>query len=636
MTTDEINQGESKLIRSDDSFVAQLIRRASILLEHPERSMPGYFLLITVVGVAIADAIAMSAIYFIRHWPYHLQVLLDSVIMTVIIFPLLYFLSFKPLLVQFRQRARSENIMKARLHVMQYATRHMLADLLEFSLNEIESLIGSKIGFFHLLDEDQKTISMQAWSTRTVQSQCKAESENSHNDLERAGVWADAARHRKPIIHNNYARIAHRNELPPGHVPIQREMVIPVIRDDRIVAILGLGNKAQDFTADDMDVALTFADFAWDIIQNKQADIHLRDNEEKFRTLVNWTYDWELWLDPGGKIVYMSPSCERISGYRAAEFIANPDLMMDIIHSDDRLIMEEHQKMTHDSRADPLTMVYRIIARDGSEHWIEHICRPLFDSSGKHLGRRISNRDITERKLIELQMNDQYRKEQALTQTIQTLQADVGRDLHDTLGNQLSFLRMNLEHLSETQWSDPALVKHQIQQMTKAANESYEMVRAMLAILQMDSLDDPISLFAHYAEQVADRSLFQWDISNQGEPRPLTLQQIRQLYYIFREALGNIEKYASAKKVLGRFIWGAQSMKLEIIDDGIGFDPTTASPPGHYGLKFMRQRAGIMKGALDIQSAPGRGTQITVVVPYEAGPSLQGTTESFSSGKEKR
>ena len=435
--------------------------------------------------------------------------------------------------------------------------------------------------------------------------------------MEEAGVWADAVRQRQPIIHNNYAALPQRKGMPEGHALVVREMVIPIMRDDKVIAILGMGNKPQDFTANDVELVSTLADFAWDIVENKRADNALRQSEEKFRTFVNWTYDWEKWVDPQGNIVYTSPSCERITGYTPEEFFADPDLLVRIVHPDDRQFYTEHQKIIHDASAGPISIEYRIIARDGSEHWIEHICRPLFGSDDRHLGRRVSNRDITERKQAEKKNIEQNQKELILTQTVQTIQTDIARDLHDTLGQNISFLRMNLEHLSEAQLRDLDQIKIKIQNMTKAANESYDLIRAMLAILQAGNLTDPQNLFTRYAAQIAERSSFRIDITSQGHPKQLSPHQIRQLFFIYREALSNIEKYANASQVSGEFIWNEHAMTLVISDNGRGFDLDAVQTADHYGLKFMRERAELMKGSFSVQSASGQGTKITANVPYE-------------------
>ena len=71
-------------------------------------------------------------------------------------------------------------------------------------------------------------------------------------------------------------------------------------------------------------------------------ETELRESEERFRTVADFTYDWEYWLDPDGNYVYVSPSCERITGYRSDEFRQDPELLETIIHPDDRATVAEH------------------------------------------------------------------------------------------------------------------------------------------------------------------------------------------------------------------------------------------------------------------------------------------------------
>jgi PAS domain S-box-containing protein len=609
--TDGTTQSQSQSLTRNISQAARELPRMQRLYS------PRRMLAITVGGIALAEVIAMIFIYNLGDAPYALQVLIDVTLMTVIIFPLLYYSLFNPLVLHIRKRNQDESILQTRLRLMQFSNAHTLDELLQFTLDEMEPLSGSTISFFHFLDADQKTLWLQAWSTNTQQNMCQAEGKDSHYDVDLAGVWADAVRQSQAIIHNDYAALPQRKGMPDGHAPVVREMVVPIIREHTVVAIIGVGNKPQDYTANDVEVVSTLADFAWDIIEHKRAEDALRKSEEKFRTLADWTYDWEKWMDPHGNIVYMSPSCQRITGYRPEEFIADPDLLVRIVHPDDRRSYEEHNQVIHDQAVGPISLEYRILSRDGSEHWIEHICRPLFGPAQHFLGRRVTNRDVTERKLAEKKISEQNRTEKILNQRIQALQTDIARDLHDTLGQNISFLRMNLDHLSETQWSDLASVRTQIQNMTTAANESYSLVRAFLSLLQVGDSMESLILFTRYAEQVAERSAFQVDISSQGNPKRLSSHQTRQLFFVFREALNNIEKYSHASQISCEFIWNDLAVTFVISDNGRGFDRDAVQTDGHYGLKFMRERIELLHGSFSVQSAPGTGTQITVVVPYE-------------------
>ncbi|MCK9579297.1 MAG: PAS domain S-box protein [Methanoregula sp.] len=153
-----------------------------------------------------------------------------------------------------------------------------------------------------------------------------------------------------------------------------------------------------------------------DITDSKQAQEELRKSEEKFRIIADYTFGWEYWIVPDGTYVYMSPSCERITGYSPNEFYQKPSLFSDIIHPDDMPLYIEHMDLSSVSTG-PESVEYRIVRKDGAIRWISHICQPMFDSNGKLLGRRSSNRDDTERKEAEIALRENEEKYRAFFTT---------------------------------------------------------------------------------------------------------------------------------------------------------------------------------------------------------------------------
>ncbi len=170
------------------------------------------------------------------------------------------------------ERKRTEEIMLARFRLAEYALTHSLDELLRSTLDEVERLTGSSIGFFHFLEADQKTLSLQTWSTRTLNGMCTAEGKGRHYSVEEGGVWVDCVRQRRPVIHNDYAALPSRRGLPEGHAEVIREMVVPIFRGDQIVAILGVGNKLQPYQQEDIRTATLLADLAWEIAERKRAE----------------------------------------------------------------------------------------------------------------------------------------------------------------------------------------------------------------------------------------------------------------------------------------------------------------------------------------------------------------------------
>lgn len=140
-----------------------------------------------------------------------------------------------------------------------------------------------------------------------------------------------------------------------------------------------------------------------DITERKKLEEALKENELRYRTVANYTMDWEYWIMPDNSFRYVSPSSQQISGYAPGEFYADPGLLARIIHPEDLHLYTGHRHhLSAQGEAEPLD--FRIVTKSGNQRWISHVCRPVYDSAGQYLGQRASNRDITDRKAAEEQI----------------------------------------------------------------------------------------------------------------------------------------------------------------------------------------------------------------------------------------
>jgi PAS domain S-box-containing protein len=140
--------------------------------------------------------------------------------------------------------------------------------------------------------------------------------------------------------------------------------------------------------------------YGHDVTDRNKAEKALRESENKLRIVTDFTYDWESWNSSDGRFLYVSPSCERITGYTREEFMRNPDLYTRLVHPDDRERFSAHLSEEQLDQK-PCEIEFRIVGRDGRQRWIAHACQSVLGEHGAPLGRRWSNRDITERKQME-------------------------------------------------------------------------------------------------------------------------------------------------------------------------------------------------------------------------------------------
>lgn len=193
--------------------------------------------------------------------------------------------------------------------------------------------------------------------------------------------------YRKWVIDTCYAELARAAETNTDIKPIEYNVTCKN-GDIRTMVVLG------SFIGDDL--LLTF----FDVTERKRAEVELREAEVQYRTVADFTYDWEDWQNPDGTFRYVSPACERITGYPAKRFLDEPGFLFQLIMPEDRETFARHRR---DAAKTPglHEVQFRIQRSDGKIRWVEHACRPVTGQQGAFLGYRGSNRDITERKRLE-------------------------------------------------------------------------------------------------------------------------------------------------------------------------------------------------------------------------------------------
>lgn len=142
-----------------------------------------------------------------------------------------------------------------------------------------------------------------------------------------------------------------------------------------------------------------------DISARKRTELVARMTDQCFRAIADYTYDWEVWIGPTGRVLWTNPAAQRITGYSVKEIMAMPEYPGPLVYEEDRSRMNRaFQSARNGSTGNEVQ--FRAMRKDGRIIWVEMSWQPIYDDNGDSLGHRESIRDVTARKQTEQELLD--------------------------------------------------------------------------------------------------------------------------------------------------------------------------------------------------------------------------------------
>jgi PAS domain S-box-containing protein len=397
-----------------------------------------------------------------------------------------------------------------------------------------------------------------------------------------------------------------------------------------------------------------------ELAHRKQAEEALRRSEEKFRAVADYTYDWERWDDPTGATLYCSPSCERITGHSPDDFKADPGLMQRLIHPEDLPRWQAHYAAVRAGTAAPgdgarpvEELTYRIVRPDGGVRWVGHVCQIIRDAEGVILGHRISNRDVTDRKLAEealAALQGQFALTSRLA-ALGTLVAGVAHEINNPLAAALSDQDLALGAVRDLRdrlrGSGPIDLKAVVLQLDEVVEELGE---AQEAGRRIERIVKDLKVFGRPNQKNARERIrlidvvdlaMRWlpatinqtatvNVENGGAPDVLaTAGQITQVVVNLVTNAAKATPAGTRGAIVIRVGPGTSGMaRMEVIDHGSGIEPGvlphifdpffTTSDVGKgtgLGLSICHAIVAAHGGTLTVVTEVGKGSTFRVEVP---------------------
>ena len=196
----------------------------------------------------------------------------------------------------------------------------------------------------------------------------------------------------------------------------------------------------------------------------------------------------------------------------------------------------------------------------------------------------------------------------------------LAREIHDTIAQGLTGIVLQLEAADQLLEANPDRGRMRVRRATELARGSLQEARRSVWNLRPRPLEEKslVEAIRQEVERLSEDGAMEGRLDASGEPGGLSGEAENGLFRILQEALSNVRKHSRASHVDVELAYSEAGAVLRVRDDGVGFDPAAVLGPsrdGGFGLLSLQERVRLLKGSVRVESAPGEGTLVEVVVP---------------------
>nr|HML55905.1 response regulator [Solidesulfovibrio magneticus] len=379
----------------------------------------------------------------------------------------------------------------------------------------------------------------------------------------------------------------------------------------------------------------------------QQAEARLAEREHIFRIVADNSHDWEFWDGPDGKCRWVSPACARVSGHPPEAFLGPGSLTVrDLIHPEDRDAWDAHLDTPEALEAVHEELHFRILRADGRVAHIAHVCGRILGPGGEDLGRRGSNRDVTEQYQYERELRRAKEMADAGSRAKSEFLANMSHEIRTPINGVVGMLQLlETTELTDEQQEYVAMAGRAAGRLSRLLGDILDLskVESGALVLQQTTFEleeTRQAILDVFGPMARKKSLALSVDLAQGLPRRVMGDDVR-LRQILLNLVGNAVKYTDSGFVhVAVFPGGPDTPPREgapfevvfvVADTGRGIpahkldsvfapfvqtDPA-AGPQGGVGLglAIVKRLVELMDGRIHLCSVEGQGTSMRAVIP---------------------
>ncbi|HAN20878.1 MAG: hypothetical protein A2Y15_04650 [Clostridiales bacterium GWF2_36_10] len=270
---------------------------------------------------------------------------------------------------------------------------------LDYVLHQALELTESKYGYIYMYDEEKRQFTLNSWTIGVMEA-CQVMDKQSTYHLDKTGIWGEVVRQRKPIIVNNFKQ---PNPLkkghPAGHIALSKFMSIPVIIDEKILAVIGLANKINDYDDNDVYEMILLMNGVWNAVERREKQERLSFERNKYLQTLFSIGDGVLVVDKNGNIDMLNKVAEDLTGWTLSQALGKQyKEIFDISDENKEMVINDPiQKVFETDNVQEFGNHAILTSKNGIKYSLEDSAAPIKDDSGETVGVILVFRDVTDK-----------------------------------------------------------------------------------------------------------------------------------------------------------------------------------------------------------------------------------------------
>jgi PAS domain S-box-containing protein len=524
--------------------------------------------------------------------------------------------------------------------------------LVRLCLSVAREVTGSQFGFIDEVDDSCRFTRIA--SSDPGQEACRTECRAGDDGEAEFGVMNRSLRERviqsgRGCYFNEPPSDPDRIATPESDLRARAMLGVPLTQSGRIFGIVGVGGRPGGYRPEDQQALEALGEPILQVLMRRRNENERRNLEERLAVTLRSIGDAVLSVDDEGRVTFLNPMAVALTGWTESEGLGRPvnDVFRVVSETSGEPCEDIIRQALSERRVVNLANHTALVSRDGRRIPIEDSAAPIFSSDGQITGAVLVFHDVTAKRRAqrELQRSHEELENRVAERTAQLRSANVhiearaaqlralaseltlaeqrerrriARFLHDNLQQLLVGAKLRVIPLNRSADESARDAGVAVSALLDEAIQSSRSLTAEISppLLYEQGLVQALSWLARW---IAEKHGLSVEVSSEAIPTQLEEGMSILLFESVREILFNVVKHAGVSEARVDVRCTDGKLLIAVVDRGSGFDPesvrSTGASIGGFGLFSIRERLGLLGGEMEIESAPGRGTRVTLIAP---------------------